>query len=290
LENYRIEFDRVYSTRAIAYKDAASKCSVGNGDASTAPDSIFPPVLLGVARPRFGFALGIGHDRKGEAYHGYAVLNPDVNDSGLGAIEVFDIYKLRNATTIPETPAHSRKFTLEVDDMQEGRAAAANRFSHQFGLPVVVKMRAIDISYGGSEDIPVPSRQSDLDSWQRGIGSILENAGFREPTASELRQMHLDPETMGDLIARSLPFGQQGQLHASPHVLILLDDRDDPCTAIGEVLVVKPEEGVRVSYGTITILLIGAGDCRNALRKNETLSDQVIEAATKYMRDEVENR
>ena len=40
LENYRIEFDRVYSERAIAYKDAASKCPVGNGDASTAPDSI----------------------------------------------------------------------------------------------------------------------------------------------------------------------------------------------------------------------------------------------------------
>jgi hypothetical protein len=290
LDNYQRDFDAVYNERAVRYKDAASKCSVGNGDVSTAPDSVFPEVLVEVARPRFAFALKIGDDMKSLAYHGYADLNPDIQDQA-GAIEVFDVFKLRRpGASPPDISPPSGQLELTIDDLPQVRATAATRLGRQFGQPVIAKIRSIDFKYGGRADVPLAKRESDLDEWQEGISSILVDAGFRELSTSELEQMHLDPNTMGDLVARNLPFGQRGQLRFSRHMSVLIDDRYDSCTAIGELLVLQPEEGVKESYGTIAILLLGTGDCHRLQRRDAALSDELLNKATQYVREEAKNK
>jgi hypothetical protein len=55
------------------------------------------------------------------------------------------------------------------------------------------------------------------------------------------------------------------------------------------VLVSKPEQDVKVSYGTIAMLVIGAGSCQRLVRADE-LSDRLLEKATQYLRHQVDNR
>jgi hypothetical protein len=293
LDNYMKTYDAVYRELAIKYVDDAGRCSVGTGDASATPDSVFPPPLKIVAKARFGFALVLG-DRKGQVYHGYADLDPSIDDGAGGALEVFDFFKLFKIDSSPTSIiSASNEFTLEVNDVLDARRNAANTLQQQYNKPAVAKMRFIDLKYTGTKDIPFSQRKNDLDSWQRGVGSELKNAGFRELTPDELAKTPFgDPDSLRDMIANNLPFGVRELKHQTigPHFVFLVDDRYDPCTAVAEVMVLEPEPEVKIDYGTVGIMLTGLGNCYNAQRPGGTLSDQLLVKVTQHLKEAVNNR
>jgi hypothetical protein len=290
LNNYIAKYDSDYRVRVNNYLKAARQCSVGNGDATAAPNTLFPPFLNSIARARFGFALQVGNERKSQIYHAYADLDPTFDASGEGAIEVLDFLRVKGkvAPTTPESPSDSSSqgMTLKIEDALDGRRSLESVLRRQSGLPAVVKLRFIDFNYSGSENIPIATRQSDLDDWQEEMSYLFDLADYREPEPEELAKTPFhDIDGLRDLIAKNQPFGQRNSSRTlSSHIILRVDDRYPQCAAIAEVMVLYPEQGVKNDYGSMAIILIGLGDCRIALKPDGTLSDHLLTKVTDDVR------
>jgi hypothetical protein len=315
LERYFEEYDSLYRARVLKYLDAAGQCAVGNGDATAAPKSLFPPPLKVLAKVNFGFALGIGNERTSSAYHGFADVDPDL-ETALGAIEVFDILKVKQGITGELAPASGigklqvqkvsqiimtrqsqagggkattteGRLKVEIDDLSDARDKMSEALGRQFNVPVDAKIRLFEFKYSGPKEVGLAKRKSDLDAWQKGVGSILSDARFRTLTRADLAGSRFrDPDELGSWMIRNLPFGQRDQAKQmfSPHVIFRVNDRLESCIRIGEVMLREPEEGVRIDYGGIALLMLDEGrNCDDA----EVSSDDVIDKATAYVKEEV---
>jgi hypothetical protein len=276
-------------TRAVKYVNEISACSFPHSDATPAPDSVFPTIFRAVAKPRFGFALSMGSPRNVLAYHGFADLDPAIDSGGLGAIEMFDIFKT-NPISVPAVASTTAKgITLTVNDFLDKRPEIESALKQQFGLPAVAKMRVIELKYGGPNDVPMAKRRSDLDVWLRDVTSVLKNVGFREPTQSELASMHLNStDDLRKIMVRSAPFALgDSYKRILGSFVFLVDDEFAKCVQVAEVMVQEPEDEVMEDYGSMAILLIGLGDC---YRAEDTLSDGLLANATRKLRNEVNKR
>jgi hypothetical protein len=292
LAQYADEYDARYNSRAKNYVREASKCPVGDGDAAEAPPSTFPAVFKAVARSSrkkgFGFTLIIGKQavRNCLAYHGYAELDPALARSSSGALEVFDMFKLNQAArATPEAAKAINRSGASIVDSSEVVRQMETILSRRFGLPVTAKVRELELTYRGTQDIDWATRKSDLNTWQEGVGSVLKRHRYREVTRAEFNEMHLDPKRLGDMISGLLPFGDRQTARAliAPNVLFLVNDESDSCTQIAEVFVVEPVEDVQEDYGQIVTVLLGAGNCRHQRRPSGSLSDEVLENVTDYV-------
>jgi hypothetical protein len=177
-----------------------------------------------------------------------------------------------------------------IDDSPSGRQQLASQLTNAYGRRVVAKTRLIQFKYDGSEDMPPERRTKDLDLWQKGITAILVDAGFREPSPKEFEGMAVNPQNMGQYLDRRWMGARGSTSHLSPHVGFVMDDRYDECLSVGEVLVILPEQQVETDYGTIGIVLMGLGNCKRTLMPNEALSDEMLEMATQYLHDQIDNQ
>jgi hypothetical protein len=291
LKRYVADYD-LYRTPVIQYLNAAAQCPAGNGDATAAPKSVFPPVFKVAARANFGWVLGLGKQLVSDtrAYHGYADVDPEVEQT-LGGAEVFDVFSLHQSPSAKLIPASiGETLKVETDDLSEAREKMSEQLGRLFNVPVDAKIRLFEFKYSGPKDIPLSKRQSDLDGWQEAISSTLGQAGFRRLTRKDLEGTQFrDPDDLGKWMIQHLPWGsrQHAAEMFSSRVVFRIDDRLNSCTRIGEVFVQKPEEDVRADYGGIAILLMDEGhDCDDA----EVSSDDVIDKATTYLRGEVKSR
>ena len=96
----------MYAEKEHTYLAVARNCSIGNKHAIQAPHSLFPVALENVAKSRFGYVLGIGthHETECWAYHGYADLDPTIDNKKLGGLEVFDMIKNEAASSTRSAP------------------------------------------------------------------------------------------------------------------------------------------------------------------------------------------
>jgi hypothetical protein len=294
LVQHEEKFDSVYGQKDAAYITDASKCSIGKGGATRAAPGVFPSPLLIVAKSHLGFAL-VGTDKKSQAYHGFGDLAPELNKNGTLALEVFDVFRLDSATANVDTTTSvqaSGEFEFQIDDALYARRTLARSMSQQFSMPVVDKMRFIDLTYRGTRTVPMSTKASNLNDWQDRAGSVLEDAGFRTLTNAELAAMPMKPDDMRDYFTRNMSFGTRDLSHRTlgPHIIFLVDDRYDPCTAIAEVFILEPEKDVKSDYGSIAVLLIGAGTCASLERQDGALSEHVLEKITQTLKDQVNNR
>jgi hypothetical protein len=289
LDDYLGKYSSQYRDKVVLYLQAARQCPVGNGDAGAAPNSLLPPFFGSMSKARFGFALEVGNEKKSQIYHGYADIDPKLDPGGLGAIEVFDFLNVSEATVVPPPVCQSKDgMVLTMDDAQEGRKNVESALSRQTGLRATVKMRFIDLTYCGTQDVPDATKRSDLDDWQDQLKYILAVTDYRELDDEELAKSPFkNTDEMRDLMARNLPFAQRnGNRVLGPHVAFLIDDAHQQCAAVAEVMVLEPESGVKTDYGSIAILMLGVGDCRTAQRSDGTLSDQLLNKLTDEVRSD----
>lgn len=287
LDNYIRAYDTRYKMKVNEYLTSARKCSVGNGDATAAPNSLLPSLLNPIGRARFGFALQVGNERDSMVYHGYADLNPDVDSDKLGAIEVFDFIKLSQSTVIPPAECGSKKgITLSIDSAPDASKTVENLFRQQYGERAVAKIRFITLTYCSSDNISSLTKKSDLDEWQDRLKYILAVTDYREIQSEDFRGTRIKSlDDMRDLVGRNMPFGQRDTNRPiGPHLLVMIDDSHPQCLALAEAMVFEPEEDVKSDYGTVGIVLIGLGNCSIAQRPNGTLSDQLLEKLVEYLR------
>jgi hypothetical protein len=297
LRDYADKYDSVYRTAAVKYLDASAHCALANGDAAAAPSSLFPPILDSVAKPRFGFYLGMGKELVSHtrAYHGYADVDPDI-EGRLGAIEIVDLLKVDQSVSNPVIPNPTnipKGISLTIDDSPGTRRTLVQTFENQLKRPAVAKVRLVDFKYGGPQNISLTKRQRDLDDWQDGVANILQRAGFRDVTQSDLEgSPFTTPDDMREWIIRNSPFSQQDKDRRmlGPHLVLLVSDEVASCFQVAEVMVKEPEEGVRVDYGGIVIMLLGVGNCHAAEGVSGTLSNELLNKATQYLSSEAKSR
>jgi hypothetical protein len=141
---------------------------------------------------------------------------------------------------------------LAIDDSPKFREQLGMQLSQTYGRRTIAKLRLIQLKYDGSQDIPMERRTKDLDLWQKGITAILVNAGFREPSPKEFEGMEVNPQNLGQYMARRfMNAGSTSRL--STHVGFVMDDRYDECLGAGDVLVVLPDQRVVVTIEALKL-------------------------------------
>src|SRR6202007_2373984 len=97
-----------------------------------------------IANPRFGFVIGIDSSAKlhGEAYHGFADVDPDLT-SNPKAIEIFDMFQTSHIEQTDRDVATEKanSFEIETEDMEQAGRAAAAWLRSQTGRPSTGKVR-----------------------------------------------------------------------------------------------------------------------------------------------------
>ena len=289
LDDYLGKYASRYRDKVLLYLQDASRCPVGNGDAGAAPNSLLPAAFNSISQVRFAFALQVGSEKKSQIYHAYADTDPQVDSSGPGAIEVFDFLNVSKAAVVQPSACRSKDGIVStMDDAQEGRRSVESTLTQKTGLHATVKMRFIDLTYCGTENVSDATKRSDLDDWQDQLKYILALTDYRELDDEELANSPFkNTDEMRDLMAKNLPFAQRnGNRTLGPHVVFLVDDAHRECAAVAEVMVLEPESEVKTDYGSIAILLLGVGDCRIAQRPGGTLSDQLLNKLTDEVRSD----
>lgn len=280
---------------AYLYKKAAARCSSTNGDARDAPDSLFPQVFSVIGKPELGFIVGIGDERKPHirAYHGFAEPDPELH-LRTSAFEVFDMVQVEagDEDSGDNSVAEGEwKFDI-IDAPTESQRDLARPFERVSGQRIGVRLRIIVINSAHSSKIPYDARRENLESWQQAIASNLEDQGFRSLTRAELSSMPFsNTNQMRDFIAQHMPYGQRefGDRTLGPHLVFRVDDNDDDCNKIGEVLVAEPEQDVKNDFGGFGLSFFTIGRCRKAGGSDDIL-DTLVDDATQIIQDGVKKQ
>lgn len=94
VDDFRTNYETRWASTAADYVASASRCSIGNGNATRAVRTLFLGPLVQVSRFEIGFALPLGRALTGNgmALHGYASGDPEVFTEGT-VIEFFTIWQ-----------------------------------------------------------------------------------------------------------------------------------------------------------------------------------------------------
>ena len=290
LNDFVKKFDSVFSDKVANYEKAAKACPVGNGHFATVERNLFPLSFNPIAKPRFGFGLGIDSSSQmhGEAYHGFADVDPDLTASP-SAIEIFDIFQTDQIETEQQRDVLTESvdlFNIETDDMKEFRRMYADALRKAIGNPIVAKVRWITLKYQGKKDVDISKHRSDLDEWQQGISSVLEDAGFRDFTEAELAGSPIhNVDDMRKMIIRNSPIANRKFSDDSlgPHITVLTTD-NQRCLEGAYVMVIEPENDVKADYGGFVVILLGIGNCRVEQNSSGILSEEQLDEIVDYLR------
>jgi hypothetical protein len=294
LDDFVQHFDSVFSDKVANYERSAKACPVGNGHFATVESDLFPGLFRAVAKPRFGFGLGIDSSSqvRGQAYHGFADIDPDLTASP-NAIEIFDMFQTdqiepQQRDVLTESVD---VFNVETDNMKEFRQMYADAVRKATGYPVVAKARMVALKYQGKEDVETARRRGDLDEWQQGISSVLEDAGFRELTKAELAAPDSPVHNVDDLrdaIVKGTLIANRQLTNDSlgPHISVLTTD-NKRCWEFAYVIVIEPVNDVKVDYGGFMIMLLGVGTCGPSQNSSGILSEQRLDETVEYLRGQL---
>ena len=286
---FRPQFD---AKRTYDYKQAAANCPGTNHDAAEAALSLFPQTLSPIAKPEFGFVVGLGDARVplGLAYHGFALVNPALlSDSA--AIEIFDMF--RNPTAAPASPFGGvdstetiGRWTFSVHDEMMATKELAQNIERQSGLRVGMKARIVELTLVRAADTPVRSRTNDLENWQEAIVDDLKDRGFRSLSRAEMAQMRLpNGNDLREQLIGRVPYSQRGFLeHSLGQPIFLIDDSDDRCSKVTTIVIGLPEDGVKNDYGGMMFSTTAVGACVRAGGPDRVSSD-LLGRETKILQD-----
>jgi hypothetical protein len=286
LDDYVNRFDAVYSEKAAQYEKATKACSVGNGHFSSVERDVFPRPFEPVAKPRFGFVIGIDTSSKlhGEAYHGFADVDPDIA-AAPKAIEIFDVFQTDQLTQ-PEPDVSTEKanaFEINSEDVEAVSSASAAWLHSQTHKPSIAKVRLFTLKYKGRKDIEVSTRRSNLEEWEEGIVSVLKDAGFRDYNESDGGVPNFD--SLREMIIKNSPIANRKFTDDSlgPHIFGLTTD-NQRCLEFAVVYLLEPVEDVKSDYGGFFVQIAGTGDCRGEQGSSGVLSEERFDDIVQYLK------
>ena len=289
LDDYVNHFDSIYSDKAARYEKATKACSVGNGHFASVERELFPKSLEAIAKPRFGFAIGIDSSSKmhGQAYHGFADVDPDLT-SYPKAIEIFDIFQTGHIeqTERGVVTEDANSFEIETEDVEAAAKADAAWLHSQTGSPSTAKVRLITLKYRGKKEVTISERRSNLDEWQKGIVSVLKGAGFRDYNESDGGEPNFD--SLREMIIKNSPIANRKFSDDSlgPHIVGLTTD-NQRCLEFATIFVLEPVAGRESDYGGFFIQLAGVGDCHREETSSGVLSEERFNDMVEYLKGQL---
>jgi hypothetical protein len=289
LDDYVNRYDSVYSEKVAQYEKSTKACPVGNGHFASVERDLFPRPFEAIAKPRFGFAIGIDTSSKmhGEAYHGFADVDPDLTRVPK-AIEIFDIFQTDQLAKVERdvSTEDANSFKIETEDMEAAGRATAAWLRSQTGSPSIGKVRLITLKYQGKKDVEVSTRRSNLEEWQDGIVSALKDAGFREFNESDGNPPDFD--RLREMIIKNSPIANRKFTDDSlgPHIAgVTTDNRR--CIEFATVMVLEPVAGVKSDYGGFFVQIAGFGDCRGEQSSSGVLSEERFNDVIEYLKGQL---
>jgi hypothetical protein len=286
LDDYKKRFAPVYSDKVARYEKSAKACSVGNGHFAVVESELYPPQFASIAKPRFGFAIGIDTNStmRGEAYHGFADVDPVLTPAPK-AIEIFDVFQT-DQIVLPEPDVSTESanvFEIKTENMDAAGRAAAAWLQSQTHNPSVGKVRLFTLKYKGKKDVEFSKRQSDLEEWQDGIISVLKDAGFRDFNEDDGPPPNFD--SMREMLIRNSPIANRkfNDDSVGPRVVGLTTD-NKRCLEFATVFVLEPVEDVKSDYGGFFVQIAGTGDCRKSQGSSGVLSEGRFDDIIEYLK------
>lgn len=286
LDDYKKRYDSVYSSKVARYETAAKACSVGNGHFAVAEAELYPQSFASIAKPRFGFAIGIDTSSKmgGEAYHGFADVDPRLTTIPK-AIEIFEVFQT-DQLTLPEpdvSTEDAKAFEISTENMEPAGKAAAAWLRSRTHWPSVGKVRLFTLKYKGKKDVETSKRRSDLEEWEDGIVSVLKEAGFRDFNEDDGPPPDFD--SMREMLIENSPIANRKLTDDSlgPRVVGLTTD-NKRCLEFATVFVLEPVEGVKSEYGGFFVELAGTGDCQRSQRPSGVLADERFDDIIEFLK------
>lgn len=148
-----------------------------------------------------------------------------------------------------------------------------------------MRMRLITITTLHSSNAPLEDRESDLDNWQQSIANDLNGKGLRKLTPADFANSSLqNTDSLRDLIAQNLPYGNRS-LRLGPHIMVLVNDKDNDCLKMVDGFVVEPEQDVKNDHGGMGLYDFAIGSCRREGSPGQGL-DRLIHQATEILENE----
>jgi hypothetical protein len=289
LDDYQNRFDAVYSEKVARYEKATKACSVGNGHFAVVERNPFPGSLQAIAKPRFGFVIGIDSSAKmhGEAYHGFADVDPDLT-SYPKAIEIFDVFQTDHVQEPERDVAteDANSFEIETEDVPQAARAAAAWLHAQTNRPAIAKVRLFTLKYKGRKNVDISERRKNLDEWQDGIVSVLKDAGFRDYNDEDGGTP--DYDSMREMIIKNSPIANRKFTDDSlgPNIVGLTTD-NRRCLEFASVFVLEPVPDVKSDYGGFFIQLAGVGYCHSEETSSGVLSEERFNDIVEYLKGQL---
>jgi hypothetical protein len=286
LDDYVNRYDSVYSDKVARYEKLAKMCPVSNGHFASVESDLYPRPFQSIAKPRFGFAIGIDTSPKlrGEAYHGFADVDPDITSSPK-AIEIFDVFQTDQLTQPePDVSTESANtFEINTQDVEAAARADAAWLHSQTHNPSIAKVRLFTLKYTGRKDVEFSKRRSNLEEWQDGIASVLKDAGFREYNESDGGVPNFD--SLREMIIKNSPIANRkfNDDSLGPHIIGLTTD-NQRCLEFATVFVLEPVEDVKSDYGGFFVQIAGTGDCRREQGSSGVLSEERFDDIVQYLK------
>jgi hypothetical protein len=289
LSDYVGRYDSVYSERVAQYEKLTKACSVGNGHFATVGTDLYPNSFVSIAKPRFGFVIGIDSSSRmhGHAYHGFADVDPDLTSSPK-AIEIFDVSETDHIEQIVRdvSTEHASSFEIELENADASITPVAAWMRRQTGLPSFATARLISLKYTGKKDVDISERRENLDKWQDGMVAVLKDAGFREFNDEDGGTP--DFGAMRELIIKNIPIAHRkfSADRLGAHIAGLTTDNRE-CLEFATVFVFYPVEDVKSDYGGVWVQLAGAGACRSERADSGILSEKRFDDVKEYLKGQL---
>jgi len=288
IRRYQDNYD---ADAAYRYKQSAAGCPGTNGDASEAANTLFPQILSSIAKPRFGFAVGLGNARMPStlAYHGFGSVDPEFGLTG-SALEVFDMFHVQANKKGASAIDSFGEWQFEIVDVPtESRRDFIRTFERVYGERVDLRVRMIFITTSHSANTSLRDRKSDLETWQRKIEDDLKGEGLRGLTSKDLAGTPFrNTDELRDAMLKNMAFANRDFLQRTlgPHVLFLVNYDDEDCNKVAEGFVMEPEEGVKNDRGGVGLTAFTIGRCREDGGPGKVL-DELIKQETELLEREV---
>lgn len=275
------------------YKHAASACSITNGDADEAPRSVFPQSLGPIAKPEFGFVVGIGTAREplSLAYHGFASIDPRFGTNGM-AFEIVDIFRNRSAQVTGQSTTNSLTtigpWSVSINDATKPASDYAQSIERLTGMRASVKVRIMEFKLAAGSDTLTVEKDENLADLLESIVDDLEEKGFREPTRAEMANMPF--QNPREQILGAVPYSERDFLQRSMgEFSIRIDDKDDRCGKAATVMTFLPAKGVKNDYGGLGITIFVFGPCLGS-GGPERVAANVLREESKLLTDKLSER
>lgn len=279
IERYQQNYRDDYAAVVQRYRNESAECSMSNGDAATAQNSLLPPLLAPIARFEFGSIVGLGTASPPDSamVHGFATIDPMLGDRLPSAIEFVEMTVGRGVYQSPYTRERSvGHWAIGIDEAREFDEQITKAYQQQ-GAPFQFNSRAFAIGRSALETLSQDEKLEILAGLHEDVAFALRVEGLEEFDDDEIEELlgRNKQAVIRELMANS-PYAYRNSAGANlaPSLRILVGEDDPKCTQHGQgammvyLLAFQPIPQVKSDYGEAQVIVAGMGACGDRSRSS----------------------